>query len=364
MKHTKHLCTLALGATLLIVGCSKNDSPSTPDKTYKSLNDGLYVLNEGSGHNNTYITYYDSITKDTTTDIYSNVNSTQLGNFGNDELIYGNKLYVVINGSNYVSVMDKRTAKLLAQINAADGDSWQPRNLATYNGEILVSAWDGTVSVIDTSSLTITNTIKAGTNLETMTVVGNTLYVASSGGATYPQLDSTVSIVDLNTMKETKRLKVGINPQKVVADFKGNVYVLVWGYSDYSNPSNPKVIAPSKIYKIDATTQTVTDSSSVITTADKMAIYNDVLYLDGSGNQPVFTLNTNNLHDNFVNFITDGTTLMYPYGINVDESNGNVYVTDAKDGQSPGEVYCFDKTGKMTFTFWANIFPDKVVFLR
>jgi hypothetical protein len=37
--------------------------------------------------------------------------------------------------------------------------------------------------------------------------------------------------------------------------------------------------------------------------------------------------------------------------LDVDLSTGDVYVGDAKDYVSSGEVFCFDKTGKKKFSF-------------
>jgi YVTN family beta-propeller protein len=283
------------------------------------------------------------------------VNQTKLGSFGNDILVYGGKMYIVMNGSSYVAVVDKRTAQSIKQITAADGADWQPRYAIPYNGKILVSAWDGTVSVIDTTSLNIVNTVAVGANPEGLAVLGNTLYVANSGGLNYPNYDSTVSVVDLNTMTQTKKITVGLNPNKVAVNSSGNIFVFAWGnYND----------VPAKIYEINGNSQTLVDSTSALSVGDKMLIYNDIIYLDGTGSQPILTLNSNNIEGNFTNYVTDGTTLQYPYGISIDAANNNVYVTDAINFTSPGKVYCFDNTGKLKYSFTAGISPDKVVFLR
>jgi len=356
MTRTKRLWTLAFSASLLIAGCSKNDTPAPNNTAAKPLNNGLYVLNEGNSNNATELTYYDSITNTATTDIYKNVNGTQLGEYGNDILIYGSKLYIVMNGSNNVTAIDKRTTKLTKQIFATDGASWQPRYAIPYNGKILVSAWDGTLSVIDTASLNITNTITIGSNLEQMGISGNMLYVAISGGLNYPNYDSTVSVIDLTTMTQTKKIKVGLNPNKIAINSEGNIFVLTYG--------NYGTVSP-KIYEINGSTQTLVDSSSALANADKMIIYKDVIYLDGTGSQSVLTLNSNNIEGNLSNFITDGTTLTNPYGISIDAANNYVYVTDAIDFKSPGKVYCFDNTGKLKYPpFTTDIAPDNVVFLK
>jgi DNA-binding beta-propeller fold protein YncE len=54
-------------------------------------------------------------------------------------------------------------------------------------------------------------------------------------------------------------------------------------------------------------------------------------------------------------FVTDGTVIVNPYALDVDPATGDVYVGDAKDYVSSGEVFCFDKNGKKKFSF--NVTP-------
>lgn len=361
MKQARCLSVLAFGAILFLAGCNKNDSPA-PTKVYKPLNDGIYVSNEGLyPTGSASLTFYDSVSKQATTDIFENINDSTLGTGGNGMVAYGSKLYVIINGSDLIAVVNKRTAQLIKQIKGAK--NWAPQYGVADNGQIYVSANDGTVSAIDTVSLSVTKTYTVGVSPVGLTIANNKLYVANSGGVNYPNLDSTVSIIDLTQGKEAQKIKVGINPQKVVADSKGNIYVLVWGYTDYSSGS-PVVVSPAKIYKIDANTQTVTDSTSDLSNAGKMAIYNDNLYLTGIDYNVAVIFSTSSLKANYTKFITDGTRLELPYGIDIDRNNGDVYITDAIDYSSPGKVYCFDKTGKQKFSFTAGVVPDQVAFLR
>lgn len=355
MKQVKRLSVLALGALLFFAACSKNDT-SAPAKTYKPLNDGLYVLNEGGFQkNNASLTYYDPASKSATTDIYANINDSLLGDTGNDILIYGSKLYIVMNVSSNITVIDKRTCKSLKQIKAADGRAWQPRNIVSYNGQLFVSAYDGTVSVIDTTLLQITKTIKVGTDPEGLVVSGTNLYVANSGGLNYPNYDSTVSVIDLTTLTETKKIKTAINGKGLAVDpATGNIYEATLG--NYAN-------IQGKIYVLND--NKLTDSLDV-QTSGRITIFNNKAYVFNMD----YTTNTGSISTidlqtkAITNFITDGTMIQFPYGISIDEASGDVYITDALDGSSTGKVFCFDNTGKQKFWFGTGLFPDKVVFLR
>ncbi|AYD47836.1 DUF5074 domain-containing protein [Arachidicoccus soli] len=352
MKKQEYLLVLAAAIIGGFAACTKNDAPM---KEPVEPTTGVYVLNQGGfGGNNTTLTYYDFATAKATADFFALNNSTSLGSTGNDAIIFGSKMYIVMNGSDNVTVVDKTSGKLIKRI--AGPSKWSPREAMIYKNELLITAFNNTVSIIDTAALSITQTIIVGTNPEGMAISGNMLYVANSGGLNYvihEDYDSTVSVVDLTSNTELKKIKVGLNPNYVVADSKGNIYVSTFG--------NYSTILP-RIYKIDASSNTITDSSNTVNATGKMVIYDDNLYLEGTS---VTTLSTTNLHGTPSNFITDNTIFKSPYGLDIDPSNGDVYVSDAIDYVAPGMEYCFDNTGKLKFSFSVapGVNPYKVVFL-
>ena len=344
------------GLLLVLASCHKDDtSPVTPPV----VTTGLYVLDEGLFNaNNTMLTYYNFSTGTASTDFFASVNGSGLGDTGNDIVIYGGKLYVVMNVSSYVEVADALTAKEIKKIDLKDGStSRQPRYAVGYKNKLLVSSYDGTVAVIDTTTLTIDKFITVGSNPEQLVVSGDKLFVANSGGLNYPNYDSTVSVIDLNSFTEKGKIVVGLNPGKMAADNNGNVFVVSSGnYSD---------VFP-KIVHINAASEAVV--GSVDSSVYIIRCSGDKLYATGGYgvDQKVIVFNTSDLSVSKNNFIADGTAITSTYGLNIDDETGDVYVTDAKDYVSPGEVFCFDKTGtkKFSFSTTPGINPDKVVIIK
>jgi DNA-binding beta-propeller fold protein YncE len=64
-------------------------------------------------------------------------------------------------------------------------------------------------------------------------------------------------------------------------------------------------------------------------------------------------------------FITDGTdkNIKMPYGILVNPSTNEIYVTDAKDYVSSGTLYCFDKHGKKKWSVTTGDIPAHIVLI-
>ena len=80
--------------------------------------EGFFLVNEGNmGSNKCTIDHFDARTGSYFRNIYPERNPDvvkELGDVGNDIGIYGNRLYVVVNCSNFVEVMNVHTAEHIA----------------------------------------------------------------------------------------------------------------------------------------------------------------------------------------------------------------------------------------------------------
>jgi YVTN family beta-propeller protein len=216
-----------------------------------------------------------------------------------------------------------------------------PENIVAFGSNVFVSSTDGTVAVIDTTSLSISKFITVGSNPAQMAVYGSNLYVSNTGGYS-AQFDSTVSVINLSSLTETSKITVGINPGSIAADNSGNIYVACTG--DYAT------IVPSLV-KVNTSTNTVTKSAD--TAVGIVRYYNGYLYVIGGylGIANVRLLSLDDFSAIKTNFISDGTTVTTPYSLDIDATTGDVYVGDARDYTSAGEIFCFDKNGNKKFSF-------------
>lgn len=343
---------------LLLNACSKDDPITAPPVLQPSK--GIYVLSEGSGGNNSKLGFYNIGNGTFNGDFFKQQNGSDLGQIANDMIQYGSKIYIVMNESSNVTVITAATAMLIKRIDLVSGATKRfPRYAAAYKSNVYVSATDGTVSVIDTASLAIVKTIPVGANPEGLAVSGNYLYVANSGGYNASP-DSTVSVIDLNTQMEIKKIITGTkNSQRVEVNSIGDVYVS--GYGNFGS-------IPASVSVINSSTNTIKSELGASYNYPFFRLYHDVAFFynnyGGSGTAKVYNTVTNTLIR--AEFITDASIVTTPYGLNIDEENGDVYITDAKDYSSAGSVTCFDKDGKKKFSFSVapGINPNKVIFTR
>lgn len=349
---------------LFFTSCEKDTDqtippPHTPVK-------GVYVLTEGVyGANNSRIAYRDLQTGEVFTDFFQQQNPSVisgLGDTGNDMLLYGGKLYIVLNNSGNVTVLNATTGELLNRISFINGGvNRNPRFAASANGKVYVSSYDNSVSEIDTTTLSITRSVTVGANPEHLVAFNDHLFVANSGGLNFPNYDSTVSVINLNSFTEVDKITVGLNPQRLAVANNGNIYVT--GYGDAFAPTP----IPAFVSVINGNTLTFSERLPETIQFSHIRIHENRAYLfNNFGSQSVTVLNTDNNSVIRNNFITDGTTLQNIYAVDVNDENGDVYLCDSKDFISPGEVFCFDDAGRLKFSFTVapGISPNRSVFLR
>ncbi|WP_221284696.1 YncE family protein [Mucilaginibacter sp. SP1R1] len=339
-----------------------------PDPT--SVVKGFYLLNEGNMNmNKASLDYLDYTTGQYRRDIYNQTNpdvTKGLGDVGNDIGIYGSKMYVVVNVSNKLEILNAHTGKRISLITIANC-----RYVTFHNGKAYVSAYlgkvgdpnapNGAVDEIDTASLQITRTVTVGRQPEEMAIVGEKLYVANSGGYSPPNYERTVSVIDIATFKELKRIDVAINLDRVKADKYGDIYVTSRG--DYYK-------IPSKLFVIDTQTDMVKKEfdfgvSNLWIDDDTAYMYSfEFSYITGKNTTTYSMLNVKDETVLDRKFITDGTDsqIKVPYGIAVNPVTKDVLVTDAKDYVSPGTLYCFDPNGKKKWSVTAGDIPAHFAF--
>lgn len=349
MKQIKlNYLFIALAFVTVLASCHKDKVNPIVDPPM-SNKAGLYVLNQGGyGKNNSTLTYFNFTNRVLVPDQFTVANTTKLGDTGNDLGIYGSKMFIIVNNSDLIDIVNAKTAKLVKQINL-----YQPRSVVFYNNSAFVTSYSGTVSVIDTASLTITKTITVGNNPEGMAIANGKLYVANSGGYD-PTPATTVSVIDLATLTELKKVTVIIDPVSVTADTYGNVYVLSYGFKT----------ATAGMTIIDSKTDVVKPAPAT-NLGYSIPIYaqGDFVYyptIDGK----IVVYNAKTQAVSSANFITDDTKITTPFAISGDPSTGEIFVTDAKDYSSNGIFYAFGKEGKAEYKIETGISPGKIALLN
>lgn len=339
---------------LSLISCKK-DNPE-PVAVSNVLSNGTVVLCEGLfQQNNASLSWINNSDASVSNTLFATKVGRELGDTGNDIKRYGGKVYVVVNVSSTVEVLDAQSFTSIKQITMQNGGvSKQPRNIEFYNGKAYVTCYDGFVDVIDTISLTVINRIPVGLNPEDLTVSGNKLYVSNSGGLNGPSMDSTVSIIDLSSNSEISRITVGLNPGRCITDNVGDVYVVTRG--DYAG-------VPSRMVRINTISDLVEDNFSFdVSGLSKMNGNFLVSYYDFSSGQSslgLFDPLTETMIDPSFIDVSGLTTL---YGVGFNQFTNTIFISDAMSFTNSGYVYEYTSSGAQLASYHVGLNPSKFLF--
>lgn len=358
IKNFSHISVLTL--IILLGACDdmhdklrmEGDLPVTESTRIFVLSEGLMNLNNSS------LAMYDLSIGAKSSDYFLKANKRGLGDTANDMGLYGSKLYVVVNVSSQIEVLDAGTGLSLKQIPFFNGQGMarQPRYIDFHEGKAYVCSFDGTVAKIDTATLQIEEFVNCGKNPDGICIANDKIYVSNSGGLDFPNYENTVSVIDIATFKEIKKIKVGLNPYKIESDSEGDVYVVTRG--NYGNTAY-------QFQRINSKTDEVVQNFDNFRLLN-FTIVNDTAYMYHydykTGKNQIMTFDC--ISETLINeqFIADGTTLITPFGIDVNPINGDVYICDSKMYLTWGDVVCFDKQGRLKYNLKeVGLNPNKVI---
>lgn len=375
MKFTKFLFVAAM-ASLTFTACS--DDPETPKSEGEKIEGvtdggdiaGFYVLNEGNmGANKCTLDYFDYASSSYIRNIYAERNPEvpmELGDTGNDIAVYKDRLYIVVNGSHKVEVLDVATARRIGQLEVAS-----PRYVAFDGDYVYVSSYvggdgsNGSVVKYNINTMKAEGKCSVGLCPEEMVVTDGKLYVANSTdmNGTY---DDTISVIDLSTFKMTGSVTAAINMNHLRLDSFGNMWATSRG-NYYDVPASLVLLKKQGGEYAKAESYDVTCTGLALGT-NKMYYYG-VTYDENWAPSNAFTtvgFNADGLVGNGTDFITDGTasSIVAPYCIAVQPSNGTVIITDAKNYVSSGSVLCYSPEGKLLWHVTAGDIPGHIAFVK
>lgn len=344
-------------AVCLCVSCEPIE-PLDPEVPSSQPPDA-WVLNEGGwGMNNASLSWigFDDVVAQNR--YFLAQNGRGLGDVAQDAMVYGGRLYMSVYESNTVEVVDKLTGKSIRQISLP---GCGPRYLVAHEGKVYVSCYDKSVLRIDTATMEVDATCRlSGLQPEQLCVAGDSLYVCSAWESTSSSgyiYDSVLSVVDLSTFSEVGKVVVGVNPTKVQLLNEGRLVVSYSG--NYAN-------APAGMAVVDVATHAVQhlnlapggfsvyQGDIYLYTTDYDAYWQRTInFWKVSGN----TLSPSPILQQHISLFNDS---YYPYGINVNPTNGDIYLLGAAYN-SNGDLHCFSNAGTHKWQLEVGVFPSKVV---
>lgn len=366
MKKLLSIAAMAAISVSVFTACSDDGTPG-PDPSPVNAGEGVFVVNAGTMGNIPGSLTFIGNDGGTLQDAFAKANNNMaLGDTPNDAIVYGSKLYIVVNGDYCVWVVDRRKLNVLKQISTTalmgSDKGKQPRRIVAAGGSVYISTFDGYIAAIDTTDYTMTACYAAGSYPEGMAVANGKLYVANSDLG--QNKNPSISEIDLATGNVTDHKDALITNPVSIATMGSAMYVLDSGWYDDNWAQHD-----AGIRKIEnGTIEKLADATFMAADARNGLVYyiNSAYGAEGATvTYSVYDTKTGETRQ----FIT-GDGVDSPAAIAVDPVNGDVYISSYRispdtgyaDYAADGYVNRYRADGTLVASYDAGVGPTALAF--
>jgi len=340
---------ISIALSMFFISCSEDDdnqnSPSIINPNY----DKVVIVNEGNFQTaNSSISVYTREDNQINNGLFSANNANRpLGDLAQSMVKIDSRFFIVVNNSNKIEAVNATDFSSVGSIDPIT----QPRFMLPINGQkayVTESNFtaSGNIYVINTTNYTIEKTIPTAGWTEEMTLVNNRVFVSNV-------FANEVWVYDADQDTIIAKIPTNKQPQKMVVDINGKVWVACTGGFNDGNPAlvqiDPNNLSIIKTLELNDNTKSISELKINSSKDELVYILDDV-----------FKISIMDTALATVPIITKGARSFYALG--VDPRNDDIYLSDALDFVQKGVIYRFDKNGTELFNFKAEIIPGEFFF--
>ncbi|RRO18804.1 YncE family protein [Flavobacteriaceae bacterium 14752] len=343
MKTILKITVLCL--SLLIVSCSSDDDNLSPNVPQGEFDQGFYVLNEGGIGSVTYIS--DDFSR-IEQNIFSSVNDGQdLGQFV-QSLFFdnNNRAYIIANGSNLITVVDRFTFEKLGEITTdldiprygvvLDNKAYVTNQASFTTGE------DDFVAVINLDTFEVESTIPIGETVEFIKSSNDKLFVQNAAFG----FGNKISVIDPNTNAVETQIQTQSGLQNIEVN-NNSLYALHSSGLDIYDLNN---LNPTSTLALPES----------LSGAKNLQIFSDEVYYTFETSVYKSNLTDTTLSDEVLFSYESSSEFGSMYGFKVHE--GQIYLSDAGDFASDGFIEIYDTEGNFVFETTVGLAPNGFYF--
>jgi|SRR5690554_2230929 len=330
----KILIPMFVVATLY--SCSNSDDDNFIDPNAKYLN-GYFITNEGNFNKlNGAVSHISSDFNTISNDIFQSANGKSIGDVVQSMVVYGDYAFVIVNNSNTIEVVDKKTFQ---SVHTITEELSSPNYAVINNNKLYVtSLYDSTVNVYNAEDYSFIKKIELDFAAGGIVSLNNYVYTANgfySGGM-------SVEIINTTTDTNTKDLVFDSKINGIEANGH-SVYVLE---TSETSSKITKINGENTLEQID-----LPHANARYLAADNSKLY----YTAGTGIyqlSDVLTETSSKLFD----VASNGDSFSILYGFEV--FDGKIFTSDANGFTDKGSVTIYNEDGSKIKEFNVGVGPN------
>ena len=357
-KNNKTVSIL-FACLLLLLSCKKDKPAPSNNNTPPVYSDAksVYAVCEGSfGNGNSALTLFRPGDETVYEDVFKSANNEQLGDVFQSMTRIGNYLYLCINNSDKIVVIDRQTWENVGTIPVS-----KPRYIAVVSETkaYVSSLYSNKLTIINPKEMEVTGTVTMpGNNPEGMLFYKEKLYVTLWDTA----VNKLYSVNASNEFVNPVQTLAGSAPKYVLADREGKLWVMGGNIQKGKkasltriDPANGQVVR-SFVFPDDAD-----PLKPVFDNEGNTLYFIEVNYTGASANNGIYRMTIADATLPATAFI-QAANLQYFWALGLEPGTGNVYVGDPLGFTQRGRVYIYDRNGSELNHFDCGVGPGHIFF--
>ena len=335
-------------------GCDKDPDEKKKDKSQFLEPYGVFVINEGqfmSGNGD--ISFYDKKSKSVQNNLFFSINNRPPGDIPQSLSFYKEEIWLVVNNSNTIEVVGLNDFSSVGTIE----DLAMPRQMILHGNYGYVSQLgSGDIARIDLAARKVIGSLPGEKSTDHLLIAGGRLFAANWTSFYIDKPNNTVMVYDLSSGSFVDSVMVAKEPNSMVLDADGRVWVLSsGGFMGEEFPAltcfDPNTLQVIRTFEFP---DKAMNPALLTVSPDGRTLYfvNDDVFAMGVDDQ-VLPQSP---------FISSGGSFIY--GMASDPENGDIYLTDPIDFQQDGRVFRYSDSGLPIDTFRVGINPAGVYFYQ
>lgn len=334
---------LTLALSVLFFACTDNSGNNNdPD------NNVLLILNEGAfGQGNASISTWNPDTRELRHNVFASRNSPRvLGDVLQSGLVHDNEIFLVVNNSRKIEILDAETFASKRTITFSGQVSPRYLTVSEAGKGYVTSLFTNYVYEVDIREATVTDSILVGSGTEGIWYYNQHVFVSRNLNSDFSTA-SGIAVINTVSKEVVDVLETGPGPQGMVMN-SGTLWVNVAGTWGGDNGG---------LVQINPETRTILREINLSANTSGIAS------LDSSPNIYFISDGIKRLNVNDINNITTISDNNY-YAISVLHDDEIVYASDAKNFAQAGVIYLYKEPQVRADSIQSGIVPRNVLKLH